>query len=1466
MLNAGSGTLSISTTDDPVRFNGAVTLRTDVEINTNINATSNGGGTVTFTSAATIDSETAEHNDLTIDAGTERVLFNNNLGATQSLGALTITQADSGVIFGETDTDEGPGTTGPVTSITTDDAIDIGVGSNVVSFGIVLNAGIDEFGVQRTQQITTTDDTIRFNGPVTLSTAVNIDTNFTPVTGGATVTFTSGATVDSQADEHNDLTIDVGTQQVLFNNDVGGVFSLGAFTIVQADAGVIFGQADTDQGPGTIGPVTTISTDRAIDLGVGDHVLDGSVGIIFNAGADTLRVMTTDDTVRFNGAITLKSPVEIDTNFQILIGGGTVLFTSNATIDSEADEFNDLTIDAGIQQVLFNNNLGATQPLGAFTIVQADSGVTFGESDTNEGDGTTGPVATIATDGAIDIGVLGNIINGGILLNGDSGTLTLTTTDDPVRFNGQVTLASDVVIDTNDIGFGGTVTFTSSATIDSQGSENRTLTIDAGAQQVLFNNNIGENVPLGSLTITQADGGITFGESSTDLGAGTTGPVSTVTTTGGIDLGVDDHIVFGGIVLNGGLSPITIESTLDRIRINGPVTSFVDTILRAAEGITLTDEADITTTGHNIEIFGDTNDSRVDDPVMDAIAMGFDTFIDAGDGYIHLNAASILLGRLMTTNTGATTDEHPAVHVTATTGAIIDINSDIAAGADFVNITANAPGAGVVLDAVTGIGSGNALETEVDTLQARNLDSRDASGTVLVPALGNIQIVEVPSGGDLNLINVRNEANATFDADPDNGVVDVLIQRDPDLGAIDGSLTVLDDQLGGIDATNVPYGLLAELRSDPALPVIPGDRMGVQSENIIRLTAYNVTINDDILAITDAAGGTTYETIEIHARGDFALAANRVISTDENFANSLPQGDPTKAQPIDGAPPSEFPIKPRVTDDRVRIVADFDFVDQPDAGNVFLGRSSTISTDAGIEQLIARRPAPNEAGTAFFDSTTVDSSDLNANGLDAGGSKYLGFLTITIGKPGEKNLILDVDWGDTPRSRAMLDAIPPALVDGIKDFNSVRESKISDEVGTSDNVLSDSNINAPTLQGLNFLFDKFVDKDKTRFFIPEGGLTYVIPHEYSSFALNRPADLREPGRFKPSDPFQVRFSISQHASINIQGRAIQEATIGPPAAAPLAAVGASSPIKPLALLSSTDILEDNVADDHGPDYTPKVVAGTPDQYRDEPNFRLNSGVVEFNVPTTKAITFIKTDPVVAAPELPKAVIPDRVFIAAPLLTTETLKGSAASSSVTTDEFFELHLLNEDGTIQIERLRDGEGLLEREQFESFVRDRGDGDYEIWFITRENGTGARIERPVIQFRLEGGRLTPPVNDAQPVFKPFRLIPVPQPPPAPPQAIPGGNGDGAAESLDSPDTDSSESQEMSLHSEPPVILDFVDITSEAPIELSDETDSPSVAAFATGMLLFSNLERWKNRFSQTGSSRFTRAARLARKRIAP
>src|SRR5205085_9410885 len=60
-----------------------------------------------------------------LNAGTGSVHFNEDLGATQSLGLLTIENA-SRVVFGQGDTESpGSGTTGPVNQINTSGAINI---------------------------------------------------------------------------------------------------------------------------------------------------------------------------------------------------------------------------------------------------------------------------------------------------------------------------------------------------------------------------------------------------------------------------------------------------------------------------------------------------------------------------------------------------------------------------------------------------------------------------------------------------------------------------------------------------------------------------------------------------------------------------------------------------------------------------------------------------------------------------------------------------------------------------------------------------------------------------------------------------------------------------------------------------------------------------------------------------------------------------------------------------------------------------------------------------------------------------------------------------------------------------------------------------------------------------------------------------------------------------------------------
>mgnify|MGYP003345497772 CR=1 FL=1 len=110
----------------------------------------------------------------------------------------------------------------------------------------------------------------------------------------------------------NNFSLDAGTSSITFNEDLGAIRALGTFTINEADAGVIFGGADSAT-PSSTGPVTLINTDDVIDLGVGTNVIGGT-GIVFNAGSGTLSVQTSEDNIRLNGAVTLHTDVRLDTD------------------------------------------------------------------------------------------------------------------------------------------------------------------------------------------------------------------------------------------------------------------------------------------------------------------------------------------------------------------------------------------------------------------------------------------------------------------------------------------------------------------------------------------------------------------------------------------------------------------------------------------------------------------------------------------------------------------------------------------------------------------------------------------------------------------------------------------------------------------------------------------------------------------------------------------------------------------------------------------------------------------------------------------------------------------------------------------------------------------------------------------------------------------------------------------------
>ena len=116
-------------------------------------------------------------------------------------------------------------------------------------------------------------------------------------------------------------------------------------------------------------------------------------------------------------------------------------------------------------------------------------------------------MTTINATGQIDI------TGGSVSFDGGPGAadlLTVTTSGSDVRINGPTTLDSNLVINSA----GGNIFFTQAATIDNQAGENNSFTLSAGSGSVALNANLGVVQPLGTLTITQADGGVFIGGNS----------------------------------------------------------------------------------------------------------------------------------------------------------------------------------------------------------------------------------------------------------------------------------------------------------------------------------------------------------------------------------------------------------------------------------------------------------------------------------------------------------------------------------------------------------------------------------------------------------------------------------------------------------------------------------------------------------------------------------------------------------------------------------------------------------------------------------------------------------------------------------------------------------------------------------------------------------------------------------------
>ncbi|MDA1051130.1 MAG: hypothetical protein O3C40_11715 [Planctomycetota bacterium] len=434
-LNGGSSPLLISTSNADVRLNGAVRAQSDIAIDTG-----DGGGSITLTNSATIDSHdgpvsvtTIERNSVTLDAGSGRVSINANLGGQQRLGSFTVERAAGGVEIGGT---------GPVTQIATDGPISIGSVAEITG-GITLDGGGNLLAID------TSADNIELNGPTELRSDVSVNTG----PGGGDLTLSMATTLNSQPGEANNLSIALGTGNALLGAAVGTTGPLDELRIVSAmnvtaaqdvNATSIVQQA----GSGTTtfdGPInTTAATLTGLDLTGNGFVFngpvmttgDGSVSIVhtglldinpladmrlegaFNeSGTGSVEIaadiVTSGDEIRLASPVTLTdgatAKVVLDTTAAGNTAGAAIVFDGTANAQNVGTET--LTLNAGTSgDIIFDAAVGSVGRIGELRIIEANDVTLFGPlTATNiaqdAGHGTTTFQGAINTNSIMEVGI-----------------------------------------------------------------------------------------------------------------------------------------------------------------------------------------------------------------------------------------------------------------------------------------------------------------------------------------------------------------------------------------------------------------------------------------------------------------------------------------------------------------------------------------------------------------------------------------------------------------------------------------------------------------------------------------------------------------------------------------------------------------------------------------------------------------------------------------------------------------------------------------------------------------------------------------------------------------------------------------------------------------------------------------------------------------------------------------------------
>ena len=627
------------------------------------------------------------------------------------------------------------------------------------------------------------------NSDVILNAAVTTVEGSIAVVAGDEVNFASTGSLTSADAGNLSVTANADTAVDGDNSD-GIVMADGSF--LDAGSGVIalFSEGD-DGGDIVISSITTSnSTSDAVSINSGLGVSDGgdansdivadAAGAIVNINAtagvgsgDALEIQTDSidvENTTLGNIELIEGAAGLDINILNLNNGASTGNISVQTVNGSlslaagAGGINTVigtaALDAnGLGNNVFVNNAIITTAgpvrIEADGVVVINASISTGGGDVNissEDDVDFNPSGEITTfGGAVTVSAGFNVFNNvismfdGALVDAGSGTITFRADENitlgGLRTSGDVNLVSNsgAVIDGGDTD---TDIVAASVIIDATEGVGSTNALEIQVGNIDVDNTISGNISLveeaagGDITVLHLDNAVAAGDitvqtadGTISVGAAGTGIVANSGTVALTAVGLGNSVF-----LNNGISSsagaVIIEAVGDVV-INAPIQTSGGIVDISSGGfdfgvsgdITFGANGDITTADGAVSLFADFDRNRDGE-----IDMADGALIDAGAGTITLEAdQDIKLGGLKTTG---------SVIVTTTFEQIIDGGD---ADADIVARSAN-------LTAVSGLGHDNAIELQVDSINAVNSRTQD------------LNLIQQSAGGDIEVLNLVNFA------------------------------------------------------------------------------------------------------------------------------------------------------------------------------------------------------------------------------------------------------------------------------------------------------------------------------------------------------------------------------------------------------------------------------------------------------------------------------------------------------------------------------------------------------------------------------------------------------------------------------------------------------------------------------------------------------------------------------------